>query len=275
VDGNTDGARVKDCEFWHGSDDREQSKHQKVLRGLTYKQHILSYILTLSDYWFILLTSQNSRSKDIKMPDGDIIHNKLPRRFLDIYGQLCEGHWEPAELGYKMLQPLKGQLKFYGNAPIKMSKRMAALLQEFINRGSVPNHSSSKLHRQIDSLSRVPMINCKPRAHSLLVQAANSVLFRIEQGYQIDDAEFEIMKGYVDNVYKSDFEELIHCTDEHYGGASFEEVQENIQNIRPYVERGRDAFSEQLVRSGDVNRLRRPRRLTYKEASPTVDDYAW
>ena len=54
------------------------------------------------------------------MPDGDIIHPKLRRHFQNVYGQICEGHWGSSELGFKMLHPLKKQIKEYGNAPILM-----------------------------------------------------------------------------------------------------------------------------------------------------------
>ena len=56
--------------------------------------------------------------RDSIMPDGDITHPTLNRRFLSVYGQICEGHWESSILGYRLLHPLKGQIINYGNAPV-------------------------------------------------------------------------------------------------------------------------------------------------------------
>ena len=56
--------------------------------------------------------------KDCGMPDGDIVHVKLSRRYQKPYKQLCEGLYGDAELTRAVLRPLKQDLQDYGDAPL-------------------------------------------------------------------------------------------------------------------------------------------------------------
>ena len=64
------------------------------------------------------------------MPDGDIVHVKLPRRYQKSYKQLCEGQYGDAELTRAVLRPLKQDLQDYGDAPLKLIQQVAAELNQ-------------------------------------------------------------------------------------------------------------------------------------------------
>jgi len=208
------------------------------------------------------------------MPDGDIIHPNLKRRFLNVYGQICEGHWDSSIIGYRMLHPLKGQIQQYGNAPILMGQRIAPILE---NANSIVENgrhfSFADVSDQIMELSKTPDLNCSPRGRDLMVEAAKKTLVEIQLGGAIDNVEFALYKNYVDTVYMKDCEERFQETPKHHRDASLADVSNVVNKIRPYVERGQNEFANQLSKYKDVSKLRRPRRL--KEPTPTIDDVAW
>ena len=64
------------------------------------------------------------------MPDGDIVHVKLPRRYQKSYKQFCEGQCGDVELTRAVLRPLKRDLQDYGNAPLELIQQVAAELNQ-------------------------------------------------------------------------------------------------------------------------------------------------
>lgn len=208
------------------------------------------------------------------MPDGDIAHASLPNRFLDVYAQLCEGHWEPSTLAHNVLLPLKKQIQSHGNAPIEMGKKIVPILERAVSKNvDFQDDHFGKARSHLEDLRKDPKMNCSPRGRDLMQEAGKKILFRIQQGTKIEDIEYELMKTYVDTVYKKEFEMRIHDVSTHHKEASHSDVEEQKQLIRPHIEQGEEEFARQLVNHGDVEKLRRPPQV--KEPPPEVNDVAW
>jgi hypothetical protein len=208
------------------------------------------------------------------MADGDIVHKGLPKRFLNFYGQLCEGHWEASELGYKALNPLKRQLKHYGNVPTQLGGKIAMVLEKSsikLLAGESINWAEVRI--QINSVDKDMMQSCPPRARDMVLEAGHQVLLKIQYGQHFKDIKTEVIKAYCDAVYKNDFEDRVQETPQHYKATPHSEVERRKEEIRPYVEYGRIEFAKQLVRGVDVSKLRRSRLL--KASPPALEESAW
>jgi hypothetical protein len=208
------------------------------------------------------------------MADGDIIHKNLPKRFLNLYSQLCEGHWDASDLGYRALHPLKRQIREYGNSPIQLGGKIATILEQTsvqLLEGESVNWSEAR--NQIAILGRGMTANCNPRGKDMVLEAGHLVLLKIQNGLSFEDMKTEVIKGYFDSVYKNDFEHRLQQTPKHYKDALPSEVERRKEEIRPYVEIGISDFAKQAARRGDVSHIRRHRAL--KQTPPDLYDAAW
>lgn len=209
------------------------------------------------------------------MPDGDIIHPTLNRRFQNVYGQMCEGHWEPSVLGHRILNPLKKQLQEYGNAPVSFGQDIIPILEQA---NSYPETgrklSFADFSDKIMDLSKSTTLNCSPRGRDLMIEAAKKTLVKIQhEKVPPGDVESILFNNYIDTVYKKDFEDRIQETPMHHKDASPLVITELMEDMRPYVYLGRDVFARQIIKTRDVSKLRRPNRL--KEPPPAISDEAW
>ncbi len=209
------------------------------------------------------------------MPDGDITHPTLNRPFLRVYGQMCEGHWEPSTLGYRLLHPLKGRIKSYGNVPIELGNELMPILRDAFtlirNGGQI---IFSKYSNQIMDLSKNRAWNSSPRGRDIMVEASKKSLVEIQHGKVAnDEIDLILFKNYVNTIFKKDFEDRVQETPVHYKDADPIEINNILDDMRPHINRGCDEFVKQLIKFGDVGKLRRPNRL--KEACLDIDDEAW
>lgn len=212
------------------------------------------------------------------MPDGDIIHPALNRRFLNVYGQICEGHWESSLLGYRLLHPLKGQIQAYGNAPISLGSDIIPILEAAISSvGTKGRFSFADCSRQITEISKNPALNGSPRGRDLMVGAAKQILVAIQHKKiapnNVRDVEYILFSNYVNAIRKKDFEERIQETPVHHKNARHDIVNDIMEDIRPHLDYGCNELAKQLVKDKDVDKLRRYQRL--KEPPPTINDEAW
>lgn len=70
------------------------------------------------------------------MPDGDIVHSKLPRIYQKLYRWLCEGKANTTECGRVAMEALKRDLMKKGDLPVMLAKRMGESLERAINDAS-------------------------------------------------------------------------------------------------------------------------------------------
>jgi hypothetical protein len=65
------------------------------------------------------------------MPDGDIYHNELPRRYQQIYRQVGEGYHPLETIAHQALVPLLQDIRDYGDPPIQFSLNAAGQIAQF------------------------------------------------------------------------------------------------------------------------------------------------
>src|SRR5262249_38231799 len=65
------------------------------------------------------------------MPDGDIYHNQLPRRYQQIYRQVGEGHHPLETIAHQALVPLLQDLRKYGDPTIQFLLNAADQIAQF------------------------------------------------------------------------------------------------------------------------------------------------
>src|SRR5260221_7267666 len=62
------------------------------------------------------------------MPDGDIVHPKLPARYWGAYKQVCGPDFNPEATAHDIANPLKKSIQKGGDAPISMIHEAIAAL---------------------------------------------------------------------------------------------------------------------------------------------------
>jgi hypothetical protein len=66
------------------------------------------------------------------MPDGDIYHNELPRRYQQIYRQVGEGYHPLETIAHQALTPLRQDLRDYGDRPIQFLLHVTDQIAQFM-----------------------------------------------------------------------------------------------------------------------------------------------
>jgi hypothetical protein len=195
------------------------------------------------------------------MPDGDIVHENLPRRYQKPYKQLCEGQRSAAELAHEALRPLKGDLRIYGDEPVKLIQQIATVLSQILNtpllKQSVDWRGQSQI---IDRCAQ--QIDGHRTGMELAVKACKQQLQELRYkscSYDsVEEMSLAIMRKYVSAVYEANFEERVPLAQQHYNGVAQMTVDARLQGMRVYVEQGIEHFAAQIIHNDSVTTLRRP-----------------
>jgi hypothetical protein len=109
------------------------------------------------------------------MPDGDIVHVNLPRRYQKPYKQLCEGQYSDVELTRAVLRPLKRDLQEYGDAPLKLIQQVVAEMNQISHEPLLKQSINwTEKNETIDRCAQ--QIAGHPTAMALAVQACQQQL---------------------------------------------------------------------------------------------------
>lgn len=95
------------------------------------------------------------------MPDGDIVHGKLPGLYQKPYKWICEGKASNNECVGALMRALMRDLKKKDAAPVVLAKRIGEQLKLSIHNGS---QSWGVLSQQLDQIAR--QAECPPLAAS-------------------------------------------------------------------------------------------------------------
>jgi hypothetical protein len=190
------------------------------------------------------------------MPDGDIVHVNLPRRYQKPYKQLCEGQYGDVELTRAVLRPLKRDLQEYGDAPLKLIQQVATELNQIpdepLLKQSINWAEKSKI---IDGWAQ--RISGPRIAIALAVKACQQQLQELRYSSCAQDLTKEIYRKYVSSVYEANFEGRVPLP-QHYNGVAHAAVDARLQGMRAHVEQGIDSFAAQMLRNSNVSSLRCP-----------------
>lgn len=169
------------------------------------------------------------------MPDGDIVHSKLPGIYQKSYQWLCEGKANIKECARTVIKALKRDLRRKGDLPVRLAKRMEESVERAINdAGENDSVDWTALSQEIDTLAR--QVDGRPDLKELTLSAARSVLHNLRYGQDIDtDNTTEvILQRYMYEVYKSDFKERTPLS-KHHAGIDEVTLNKRIEQIQPDI----------------------------------------
>lgn len=200
------------------------------------------------------------------MPDGDIVHDKLPRRYLKPYAELCEGKLTEDECIWSLLHPLKRDIQRAGNPLIQLAKRLASHVDRLpVNDTEVDWKAASlALDREAAQYT-----GCFHRDTELLLNAAKNYLHSRRYGWDTgnESASEAIIERYIQGMYRANFEECVPLTPKHHAGVSPAILNERLLAIRPKVHDAISYWAKTVNSTEDVTKIRRPRRRKLESIS--------
>ncbi|MGD1703566.1 hypothetical protein [Dapis sp. BLCC M229] len=192
------------------------------------------------------------------MADGDIIHGELSGPYRKPYKWLCEGKADNNECARVLMSAILRDLKNKGVAPVRLAKQMAESLKQFINNGCRDWVAMSK---KLDWLAQ--QASCSHYLRELVLRPSKSILHNIRYSKAAIDTRNlseAITEGYIQEVYKSNFEQRIPDK-----GADNDTVMNRVKALNSEVYPEIKKWAKQANVDGDVSKLRLPRRQKVKE----------
>ena len=209
------------------------------------------------------------------MPDGDIVHMSLAGIYQKPYQVLCEGKLAPNEWARITMEALKKDIQTKGSEPIVLLQSMAECLKQAIettgNGGVLDRVTLSQVSKDFDRLLR--QSNAASHSKELCRRAAKGILHAISYGQSINtDSLSEVMiKGYMQEVYKSEFLGRIPLTDRHHAGVERRSLEERIKEMKPDIDTTIEKWGKNADEDGHVEKLRLPRRSRVPEVDLEED----
>lgn len=199
------------------------------------------------------------------MPDGDIVHSKLPRIYQKLYRWLCQGKANTTECGRVAMEALKLDLRRKGDLAISLAKRMGESLERAINDASENSPVDwAALSTEFDTLAG--RVYGQPDLKELTLSAAKSVLheFRYGQDIDTDNTTEAIVKRYMYKVYESEFKQRTPLTSEHYAGIDEVTLNRRTEEIDPDILTAISKWAKKATEDQSVANLRMPQRPQLK-----------
>ena len=190
------------------------------------------------------------------MPDGDIIHDRLPRLYQRPYRFLCEGKAEDDECSKALQRALKRDLQKAGDA----LAHAALVVGDAIDRvRSRPGEfDAAAANGAVDEALR--SVHCPSAHREGLRDAARDVVQDLrygDDGRAVNHGE-EVYRRLAVRRAESQFEARVPLTDTHHNGADPVEIEGRIRAMAPDVERAASAFARKVAGGGSVSGFRLP-----------------
>ena len=190
------------------------------------------------------------------MPDADKVHWKLPGPYQDPYKQLCEGQ-NPTDVARGFAGGLKKSLKYHGNEPAEVIKKVSGLVRE---RQSGPLFYDASTHREIlDTFEEIVCEEIDNRRTAGITERALKQAYS-EHMLHPESEEFEDLacEHYVRGVFEESCSSRLQHTPVHDLGVEHEEIEARMQDVIGVLEDDFGAFATQIKASGNVKKIRLP-----------------
>lgn len=200
------------------------------------------------------------------MPDGDIVHNQLSGLYQKPYRMLCEGKRDRNECTWIAMEAFLRDIKSKGAAPVVLAKRMGEMLgQAMQNAGKNISVNWAALSLDIDRLARQATV--PHYVKELVLRAGKSILreLRYNQRANTNNLSEAVVERFFQDVYKSNFEQRIPLTSNHYAGVDNLTITERVEAIRPDMLAEINKLAKKATADEDVKNLRRSPREQVKE----------
>ncbi len=199
------------------------------------------------------------------MPDGDVVHPNLARRYYKPYKELCEG-LNNYSVANSILITLKKDLKDYGDEPISLIKMFTNFLKTTTKVGS--KIDTRRAYQYLEVLGKKCLAG--RRAKELALKACRQLLFELQNGKTPSDLEKAACYKFTGNIYQANFAERVPLSPDHnhYNETTYSFIRGKLAQIDPLVKEGIEYLASQLTREKPLARIRLPR---YADAFTKVD----
>jgi hypothetical protein len=236
----------------------------KNMTSLLYK---LFYMLTLSEPWVKFLHvdhNWNVSTQGFQVPDRDIVHRNLSRRYQMPYKLLCEGKDDEIVVR-AILNRLRRDIQQSGNVLLRLAECLATRLDTFSKSGMKIEDVGTILDYEVDQFRDYLTRNDA----ELLLKAAKSRLGDVRYGREVrGHSNFEVIfRYYVIGKYRADFEDRIPLTQKHHKYLSNDVLQARLSSICTKVMETIEVWAKQSCATNNIKKIRLPRRKKIERIS--------
>ncbi len=196
------------------------------------------------------------------MADGDIVHDRLSRLYQKPYKWLCQGKADNNECARVLMSAILRDIQKKGAAPMILAKQIGESLKQSFDNGC---RDWGSVGKELDRLAQ--QASCSHYLRELVLRAGKNILHNIRYGSAIETSKLVelTVRQYIHEIYKSNFEQCIPLTSNHYNGVDNDTVIKRVQAVGLEILPTFSKWAKQVNTDEDVANLRLPRRQKVKE----------
>lgn len=190
------------------------------------------------------------------MPDGDIVHKGLTKKYQGIFKEICDGQSGGSTLAEKVMPAVWKDIQNGGDKLIQLLKEVAEQCQQILDRyvfGPIYQQEQidwQKEFKHVDELAQP--IHADRRFKTLAVEACKEQLENLRYRGIPSNCHIELLTKYTWNIYVAEFEARVPLSPSCYKDVSGKFVGERLEMMRPYVKEELLRYVEQIYRDGTV-----------------------
>lgn len=188
------------------------------------------------------------------MPDVDIVHGNVSRKFWHVYKQLCEGVLTPDDLAGAIAKALIKTLKDEGRSPSELI--FSTLKSVFSDVGIGMPIDGSAAGRLIDKLASTSL--SQSRYVSLAVEAVKAGLAHATNLHDYGFVTKVVLREYTTRLLDADLLKRMPLANQ-YMNASSEEIAARLKEAEPNIESQLTYIVDQMARHESVEKLQKKR----------------
>ena len=186
------------------------------------------------------------------MPDVDIVHAIVPRKFRKVYKQLCEGALSPEDLSDAIAKALRNTLKDEGRVPCELIFKALDSAFSSVDFGMPLDVDSA--FRLVDHLAIVS--EARSRYLAIAVDAFRAGLMQASNLYDIGAVKRSVANEYVRRFLDADFLDRMPLTG-HFSDASSDDIDRRLQEMRVHFDAELEFYVRHIAQCGSTKGIRK------------------
>ena len=201
------------------------------------------------------------------MPDVDVVHDKVTRKFQRAYEALCKGDLSPEELSDVIARGLRNTLKDEGKEPCELIFKALECAFSSVDFGKPLDVDSAC--RLVDHLARAS--EARSRYLAIAVDAFRAGLMQAENLHDIGAVKKSVANEYVRRLLDADFLDRMPLTGHHLD-ASSDDIERRLQEIRVHFEAELELYVRHIAQRGTTKGInKKPRKRGPKPDFSNID----
>lgn len=209
------------------------------------------------------------------MPDGDIVHEGLARKYQETFKQLCYGQFGGAKLAERVVPAFWKDIQNGGDKPIQLLRVVAEQCQQLLDScvfGPIHQQEQIDWHKELVRIDELAQsIYTDRRFKTLAVEACKEMLQDLRNGGHPSNCHIGLLMKYMWNVYIAEFEARVPLSHFHDKYVNRELIGEKLEAMRPYVNEQLSQYAEQIYHHGTVHLVKPPRRRSRTKPNYNID----